>query len=159
MTQTKSISLKYICIPVISITSHYILNYLFEKSILSTCPKNKLHHQYNSTTNDQNIFLIMLQNVMRYLFFRPYLITNKKVSMYRYLFEIIIADNICEQKYVRCAHIKKLRSTFTQFTKVEMLIQVLSYFASIVILSDLRLEKILPQWNPCPCYLTVVFLQ
>ena len=60
-----------------------------------------------------------------------------------HLFEIIIAD-ICEQKYTRCAHIKILLWALTWFMKLELSIQVLSYFTSIKILSDLRLEK----WNP-----------
>ena len=83
-----------------------------------------------------NILLITLQNVMNYFFFRPCFITNNKDTFvtnnkhttYRYLFEIIIADNICEQKYERCAYIKKLRYTFTLFIKVELPIQVLLYF-------------------------------
>ena len=87
-----------------------------------------------------NILLITLQNIMHYLFFRPYFIMNNKDMTYRYLFEIIIADNTCEQKYARCTHIKNLRCTFTWFTKVELSIQVLSYFTSIVILNILYIR-------------------
>ena len=62
-----------------------------------------------------------------------------KGMTYRYLFEVIIAGNICKQKYARCAQQKKW--TFTILTKLELSMQVLLYFTSVEILSDLRLEK------------------
>ena len=77
-------------------------------------------------------------------------VRNNKDTTYRYLIEIIIADNICVQNMQGVLTSKNYNATFTRFIKVELSIQVLSYLTSIVILSDLRLEKGCPRAATVP---------